>query len=220
MEWVKCLQRAIDYMEEHLEDAIDYEEIGRQAYSSSFHFQRVFHMISGYSVGEYIRNRRLTLAGVELSTENVKVIDVALKYGYNSPESFSRAFTKFHGITPAQAKNGNVNLKSFSRISVKLILEGGTAMDYRIEKREAFQVIAKRASYEGGGEIASKNIHNTWETCIKDGTIQTLAGYVNPKNVFGGAIVGISFADCNAGDFSMYRKDAGGIYGALEKDLY
>ena len=201
MEWVQCLQRAIDYMEEHLEDAIDYEEIGRQAYSSSFHFQRVFHMISGYSVGEYIRNRRLTLAGVELSTENVKVIDVALKYGYNSPESFSRAFTKFHGITPAQAKNGNVNLKSFSRISVKLILEGGTAMDYRIEKREAFQVIAKRASYEGGGEIASKNIHNTWETCIKDGTIQTLAGYVNPKNVFGGAIVGISFADCNAGDF-------------------
>lgn len=74
-------------------------------------------------------------------------------------------------------------------------------MDYRIEKREAFQVIAKRASYEGSGEIASKNIHNTWETCIKDGTIQTLAGYVNPENVFGGAIVGISFADCKEGDF-------------------
>ena len=222
MEWVKCLQRAIDYMEEHLEDAIDYEEIGRQAYSSSFHFQRVFHMISGYSVGEYIRNRRLTLAGVELSTENAKVIDVALKYGYNSPESFSRAFTKFHGITPAQAKNGNVNLKSFSRISVKLILEGGTAMDYRIEKREAFQVIAKRASYEGSGEIASKNIHNTWDTCIKDGTIQTLAGYVNPENVFGGAIVGISFADCKEGDFDyaylkeLYQERAREVGGTLE----
>lgn len=201
MEWVDNLQRAIDYIEEHLEDEIDYNEIARRAYSSSFHFQRVFHVISGYTVGEYIRSRRLTLAGVELSTENAKVIDVALKYGYNSPESFSRAFTKFHGITPAQAKVGNVNLKSFSRISVKLILEGGTAMDYRIEKREAFKVIAKKARYEGGGEIAAQHIHKTWENCIKDGTIQTLAGYVNPQNIFGGAIVGISFANPNGGDF-------------------
>ena len=121
MEWVKGLQKAIDYIEDHITEDIDYAEIAKQAYSSSFHFQRVFHIICGYSIGEYIRNRRLSLAGTDLSSGNEKVIDIALKYGYNSPESFSRAFTKFHGITPVQAKNEKLTLKSFSRVSVKII---------------------------------------------------------------------------------------------------
>lgn len=161
MEWVKGLQKAIDYIEDHITEDIDYAEIAKQAYSSSFHFQRVFHIICGYSIGEYIRNRRLSLAGTDLSSGNEKVIDIALKYGYNSPESFSRAFTKFHGITPVQAKNEKLTLKSFSRVSVKITLEGGTTMDYRIEKREEFEVIAKRARYGGGQEISQKNIHAT-----------------------------------------------------------
>jgi len=105
MEWVKGLQKAIDYIEDHITEDIDYAEIAKQAYSSSFHFLRVFHIICGYSIGEYIRNRRLSLAGTDLSSRNEKVIDIALKYGYNSPESFSRAFTKFRGITPVQVKN-------------------------------------------------------------------------------------------------------------------
>ena len=151
MEWMKGLQKAIDYIEEHLDEEIDYTEIARQAYSSNFHFQRVFHIICGYSVGEYIRNRRLSEAGNDLACGDCKVIDAALKYGYQSPESFSRAFTKFHGITPLQAKTGKGNLKSFSKVFLKLVLEGGTTMDYRIEKQEAFKVIAKRARYEGGG---------------------------------------------------------------------
>ena len=120
MEWVKGLQKAIDYIEDHITEDIDYAEIAKQAYSSNFHFQRVFHIICGYSIGEYIRNRRLSLAGTDLSSGNEKVIDIALKYGYNSPESFSRAFTKFHGITPAQAKSEKLTLKSFSRVSVKI----------------------------------------------------------------------------------------------------
>ena len=156
MEWVKGLQKAIDYIEDHITEDIDYAEIAKQAYSSSFHFQRVFHIICGYSIGEYIRNRRLSLAGTDLSSGNEKVIDIALKYGYSSPESFSRAFTKFHGITPVQAKSEKLTLKSFSRVSVKIILEGGTTMDYRIEKREEFEVIAKRARYGGGQEISQK----------------------------------------------------------------
>ena len=184
MEWVKGLQKAIDYIEDHITEDIDYAEIAKQAYSSSFHFQRVFHIICGYSIGEYIRNRRLSLAGTDLSSGNEKVIDIALKYGYNSPESFSRAFTKFHGITPVQAKN-----------------EGGTTMDYRIEKREEFEVIAKRARYGGGQEISQKNIHATWAACGTDGTIDTLCRYVNPENIFGGAIVGICFDNPTEGDF-------------------
>lgn len=201
MEWVKGLQKAIDYIEDHITEDIDYAEIAKQAYSSSFHFQRVFHIICGYSIGEYIRNRRLSLAGTDLSSGNEKVIDIALKYGYNSPESFSRAFTKFHGITPVQAKSEKLTLKSFSKVSVKITLEGGTTMDYRIEKREEFEVIAKRARYGGGQEISQKNIHATWAACGADGTIDTLCKYVNPENIFGGAIVGICFDNPTEGDF-------------------
>jgi AraC family transcriptional regulator len=117
MDWITGLQRAIDYMENHMTDELDYAEIARQAYSSSFHFQRVFGILCGYTLGEYIRNRRLTLAGCELASSNNKVLDAALKYGYDSPESFGRAFARFHGISPSQAKADGANLKSFSRLS-------------------------------------------------------------------------------------------------------
>ena len=133
MDWTTGLQRAIDYVEDHLAEPLDYAEIARQAYSSSFHFQRIFSILCGYTLGEYIRSRRLTLAGNDLLRTDSKVIDVALKYGYDSPESFSRAFARFHGVLPSRVKSGTIPLKSFSRLSVKLILEGGSLMDYRIE---------------------------------------------------------------------------------------
>lgn len=201
MDWAAGLQRAIDYMEDHLEEEIDYAEIARQAYFSSFHFQRVFHVVCGCSIGEYIRSRRLSLAGAELAAGKLKVIDAALKYGYTSPESFSRAFTRFHGVTPAQAKGGPSNLKSFSRLSVKLILEGGTTMDYRIEKKEAFRLIAKRIRCEGGGEITHQTISAAWDACTRDGTIDTLCRYVGPESIFGDAVVGVCFDDPDQGDF-------------------
>ena len=92
MEWINGMQRALAYIEEHLTEEIDYEEVAKQSFSSSFYFQRVFSILCGYTLGEYIRNRRLTLAGAELQSENAKVIDVALKYGYESPDSFAKAF--------------------------------------------------------------------------------------------------------------------------------
>lgn len=102
MDWITGISRAIDYIEEHLTDNIDYAEVAKQAYSSSYRFQRVFSILCGYTLGEYIRNRRLTLAGNELKNANCKVIDVALKYGYENPDSFSRAFLNFHGINPSR----------------------------------------------------------------------------------------------------------------------
>lgn len=106
MDWIQGIQKAIEYIEEHITEEIDYEEAAKRAYTSSFHFQRVFGLLCGFTLGEYIRRRRLTLAGKDLLSSDMKVIDVAFKYGYETPESFSRAFQKFHGIIPSQVKSG------------------------------------------------------------------------------------------------------------------
>ncbi len=135
MDWITGIQNAINYIEDHLTEEIDYEQVARSSFSSSFHFQRVFSILCGMTLGEYIRLRRLTLAGTELATTGARVIDVAAKYGYESPESFTKAFQKFHGITPSQARTDGAMLRSFSRLSIKISLEGGTTMNYRIEEK-------------------------------------------------------------------------------------
>ena len=149
MNWIIGMQSAIDYIEAHLTEDIDYIEVAKQAYSSSYHFQRVFSTICGYTLGEYIRNRRLTLAGIELSQEKAKVIDVAIKYGYESPDSFAKAFHKFHGIMPSRARSEGVILKSFSRLSLKFTLEGGSIMNYRIEEKPAMTLTGYKRRFSG-----------------------------------------------------------------------
>lgn len=135
MDWIIGMQKAIDYIEEHLTEPIDYEVVAAQSFSSSYHFQRVFSILCGFTIGEYIRNRRLSLAGQELASSDAKVIDVALKYGYESPDGFTKAFQKFHGILPSEARAKGSNLKSFSRLVLKISLEGGSVMNYRIEEK-------------------------------------------------------------------------------------
>ena len=129
------LQKAIDYIEDNLTETIDYETVAAQSFSSSYHFQHVFSILCGFTIGEYIRNRRLSLAGAELAAGNAKVIDVALKYGYESPDSFVKSFQKFHGILPSQARNNGSTLKSYSHLVLKFSLEGGTIMKYRIQTK-------------------------------------------------------------------------------------
>lgn len=157
MDWIKAIQRAVDYIEEHITERIDYEEVAKRAYSSSFHFQRVFGITCGYTLGEYIRMRRLSLAGSELLTGEVKVIDVAYKYGYETPESFSRAFLRYHGILPSQVKRGCL-LKSFSRLTVNIDLVGGSTMNYRIEKRPQMILTGYKKRFTGvpNGEERAK----------------------------------------------------------------
>lgn len=111
MEWVSAIQDAIEYMEKHITDDISAEDVANQVYMSSFYFQKGFSMMCGYTVMEYIRNRRLALAGGELATTDAKVIDIALKYGYDSPDSYSKAFTRFHGISPNIVRKGNTMIK-------------------------------------------------------------------------------------------------------------
>ena len=149
MDWIIGIQHAIDYIEDNITEMIDYEEVAKQCYSSSYHFQRVFSILCGFTLGEYIRNRRLTLAGRELATTNAKVIDVAMKYGYESPDSFAKAFQKFHGILPSQARSNGSNLKSFSRLVLNFSLEGGTTMNYRIETKPAFTLLGYKKRFSG-----------------------------------------------------------------------
>ncbi len=148
MDWIQGIQKVIDYIEENITEKIDYEEAAKRAYSSSFHFQRVFGIMCGFTLGEYIRRRKLTLAANELLNKNIKVIDVAFKYGYETPESFSRSFYKFHGIMPSQVKNG-CSLKSFSRLSVRLDLIGGTEMNYKIEEKPEIILVGYKKRFTG-----------------------------------------------------------------------
>ncbi len=149
MDWIIGLQKAIDYIEAHLRETIDYEAIAAQSFSSSFHFQRVFSLLCGFTVGEYIRRRRLSLAGAELAATDARVIDIALKYGYESPDSFAKAFYKFHGILPSQARNNGSRLKSFSRLVLKFSLEGGTIMNYRIETKPQMTLLGYKRHFSG-----------------------------------------------------------------------
>ncbi len=149
MDWITGIQSAIDYIEDHLTDEIDYEAVAAQSYSSSYHFQRVFGILCGYTLGEYIRCRRLSLAGAELASADAKVIDVALKYGYESPDSFAKAFSKFHGVSPSAARGSGQKLRSFSRLVLKLSLEGGAVMDYRIEEKPEMILTGYKKRFSG-----------------------------------------------------------------------
>ena len=149
MDWITGMQKAIDYIEANLTEEIDYEKVAAESFSSSYHFQRVFSILCGYTLGEYIRLRRLSLAGAELANGKEKVIDIALKYGYDNPDSFAKAFQKFHGITPSQARADGSMLKSFSRLSIKISLEGGNTMNYRIEEKDEMILTGYKRRFSG-----------------------------------------------------------------------
>lgn len=158
MDWITGIQNAINYIENHITEELDYEIIARESFSSQFHFQRVFSILCGYTLGEYIRCRRLSLAGTELATGKEKVINVATKYGYDSPDSFAKAFQKFHGITPSQARTG-ARLKSFSKLSIKITLEGGSIMNYKIETKPAMLLTGYKARFCGDPSDRGLQVH-------------------------------------------------------------
>ena len=175
MDWITGIQNAIDCIEEHITEELDYAQIARKSFSSPFHFQRVFSILCGYTLGEYIRSRRLTLAGLELANTREKVIDVAYKYGYDSPESFAKAFQKFHGITPSQARGGGGMLKSFSRLSIKVSLEGGSIMNYRIEEKPAMLLTGYKRRFTGSPNDKREQDHNfACETRLEQAILEGL----------------------------------------------
>ncbi len=172
MEWLNRMEEALDYIESMMEEPLNINAIARVAYSSPFHFQRMFYMISGMTVAEYVRKRKLTLAAQELAVSSSKVIDVALKYGYKTPESFSKAFRKIHGISPSEARQSGVSLKAFPRISFQLTVSGDRELDYLIEEKESFIVFGKTTTLTCGNEGRTRQ--DFWGECRRDGTIDDI----------------------------------------------
>lgn len=141
MDWLESIRKSIDYMEQHLLQDTSMEEIAKDIYISPFYLQKGFKLMTGYSMTEYIRNRRLYLAALELMSDKEKVIDIAYKYGYDTPESFSKAFTRFHGFTPTQVRNNSKNIKVFLPLKISISIQGGNDVDYVVEKVKGFKVI-------------------------------------------------------------------------------
>lgn len=197
MEWFKRMADAVEYMENHMEDPFDAAEIAKIACSSTFHFQRMFHMITGNTVAEYIRKRKLTLAAQELAATKAKVLDIALKYGYDTPESFSKAFRRVHGISPSAVREPGARLKAHPRISFQLSLKGDKEMDYKIIEKDAFKVVGRgiRVTTRDGENF--KRIPKFWEESCQNGFYDRLC------SISGGAdILGICMNDFSNEQFT------------------
>lgn len=173
---IQWIQQAICYMEEHICENINYADVAKSVHMSNYNFHRTFSFIAGMTANEYMRNRRLTLAAQELQTTDISVIDVAYKYGYESPESFSKAFSRFHGSTPKQAKQKGAKLHLFNPLVIKIILEGGSIMDYRMEHREQQQFIALVRAFpnEITNDDNDTSIPDFWTECSEKNLIEPM----------------------------------------------
>lgn len=165
MDWLDSMNAAMDYIESHLTGEISYARAAQTACCSTYHFQRMFSYITGVPLSEYIRRRRLTLAAFELQTRGAKVIDVALKYGYESPEAFSRAFKKLHGIMPVAARDIGVSLKAYPKMTFRITIKGDVEMNYRITQREAFQVFGVYTDVSTDMEEAFMQVPQFYQKC-------------------------------------------------------
>lgn len=177
MDWLARMNRAMDYIEMNLSEEIELAEVARKACCSSYQFQRMFSFITNVTLAEYIRRRRLTLAALELqNSDATKVIDIALKYGYESPVSFARAFQLLHGVTPAVARQDGIALKAFPRLSFLISIKGAEAMNYRIETKEAFQVFGIEGVFHTNGDGEAPNTPALlWQQCHANGEVKRLA---------------------------------------------
>ncbi len=172
--WIEGFQESIDFMERNLTDELDIEEIAGKAALSPFYYQRIFGALCGMTVGEYIRARRMTLAAQELNRKDVKVIDVAVKYGYDSPDSFTKTFQKFHGITPSQAREPGAQLRSFAPLHIKITMEGGSMLEYSIVEKSPFTIIGVKRPFNS--ETSYQEIPKFWDEWMAQGEKRPIMG--------------------------------------------
>ena len=170
------MQRAVDFIEENLLADISYQDAAQYLFLSGYHFHRLFSLAAGIPASDYIRRRRLSLAGQELVSSDTKIIDLALRYGYETPESFSKAFASFHGCSPTAARRGEGTLRLFNRLRINEQAEGGLSMEYRIVEQSEFEVLARVRAFRNEITSDSENheIPDFWDWCIENGVIGEL----------------------------------------------
>lgn len=181
-DWTEGIQNALHYIESNLTEELDIREIAKRAYVSPFYFQRIFAALCGVGVGEYIRNRRLTLAGEELRSSDGKVIDIAAKYGYESPDSFNRAFQRFHGISPSAARKTGASLRAYAPMKIKLTLEGGNMLEYKIVEKPQFTVVGLSRQFHA--DTSYQEIPEFWSEVMemKDAPVCGMYGICLDEN--------------------------------------
>lgn len=198
MEWIERLNNAMNYMEENMCKELNLEEVAKLACCSTYHFQRMFAYMAGVPLSEYIRRRRMSLAAVDLQAGDNKVIDVALKYGYDSPTAFNRAFQGIHGISPSKAKEEGITLIAYPPIHFQITIKGVSAMNFRIEKKEAFRILGVSEPLETDLEKNFLTVPNMWGTAAANGTIEKLVERMDGTLL---ALLGVSA--CN--EMSQWR---------------
>ena len=187
MEWLKNLSTAIDYIEDNLDNDISYDEAAQIACCSPFYFQRLFSYVSGISLSEYIRRRRMTQAAFELQRTNAKVIDIALKYGYTSPTSFNRAFQSVHNIPPTAARNLGSTLNAYPAIRFSVQITGGNAMAYHIAEKYPMRMVGVRIPLSTDMEENYRIIPEFWKSVLSSNLFSEICVLSNqsPKGILG-----------------------------------
>ena len=175
MDWIRTINNAIGYMEDHLTDEITLADIAKHVNLSVFHFQRAFSLLTEMSPAEYLRKRRLSQAGADLMNGNEKVIDAAMKYCYESPESFTKAFTRFHGVSPMQVKKGSP-IQFMNRLIVRITIEGGCMMNYTIEKWKAMDLLMHAKDFHA--ETSDTEIPGFWDEYYANEEYRKIPGYL------------------------------------------
>lgn len=190
MDWLSALNRSLDEIEKHLEGELDLAKVARMAGCSVYHYQRIFSYLSGMSLSEYLRRRRMTLAAQYLRMGE-KVLDTALRYGYESPTAFNRAFQAVHGVAPSEAKKEGVSLKAYPRLYFQITIKGAEQMEYRMEHKPAFQVVGigrvVGASMEDNAEI----IPQMWSEAVTTGVVARLSEIITRSDQYPNGILGV-----------------------------
>lgn len=204
MDWLGQLNEALLYIEDHLDGDVDWEQAARLACCSSFHFQRMFSYMANVTLAEYVRRRRMTKAAFDLQNTADKVVDVALRYGYDSPTAFNRAFQGVHGVAPSAARRQGVVLKAFHPISFKITIRGEAEMNYRIEKKSAFRIVGVKLDCPWTPEKQEgfTEVPKFWAKHGQQGTIPQLCKLMDQQPM---GVLGVSVGDWQtAGSFSYY----------------
>lgn len=209
MEWLDRLNQSIEYIEQHLDNEIDFAAAAKIACCSTFHYQRMFSYLAGVSISEYIRRRRMTLAAIDLQNSDVKVIDLAMRYGYESPTSFSRAFQSVHGLSPSSARIIGASPKAYPRMSFLISIKGDVEMKYKIEKHKAFRIVGAKRYYDLNIDENFQEIPKFWGEVIQNGQFEQICELSNQKPL---GILGVSTC-MNGKDFNYY------IAAATDKDI-